>query len=115
MGGDGQGEGEGSGGNAFALLMTLLATEKLQTTGELAPADPEQAQAAAAIRASLRDQITRSVPAEQPEPAPGPAAVETPSRPAEKPQAPAPDPAAETKSGPKEADTAADGGGTASG
>ena len=112
----GQGEGEGAGANAFGLLMTLLATEKLQTTGDLAPADPEQSRAAAAIRASLRDQITRAVPeAEQPEPVPASMAAEKASGPAEKPQAPAQDPVAETKSGPTDAGASADGGGTPTG
>jgi uncharacterized membrane protein YqiK len=112
----GQGEGEGTGANAFGLLMTLLATEKLQTTGDLAPADPEQSRAAAAIRASLRDQITRAVPAaEQPEPASASMAAEKASRPAKKQQEPAPDSAAETKSGPTNASEGADDGGTPTG
>jgi uncharacterized membrane protein YqiK len=112
----GQGEGEGTGANAFGLLMTLLATEKLQTTGDLAPADPEQSRAAAAIRASLRDQVTRAVPAaEQPEPASASMAAEKASRPAKKQQEPAPDSAAETKSGPTNASEGADDGGTPTG
>ena len=59
------GEGEGGGANAFGLLMTMLATERLQSVGDLAPVDPEQAEAAQAIRASIRDQISHPPVAEK--------------------------------------------------
>jgi uncharacterized membrane protein YqiK len=70
--GGGEGEGEGGGGaNAFNLLMTLLATDKLSTTGVTPTSDPEQAEAVRAIKASLREQIA---PPAAPEPTPKPAA-----------------------------------------
>ena len=102
-GSGGPGEGEGGGANAFGLLMTLLAMEKLQTTGELAPVDPEQAQAARAIRASIRDQITVAAPAEKPADSTAPKTDEKddavrPSAPAE-PASPPPAPPAPPQGG----------------
>lgn len=58
MGGGTDGEGEGGGANAFNLLMTLLATEKLQATGAPAPTDPDQAESVRSIKAAIREQIT---------------------------------------------------------
>ena len=59
MGGKGGGEGEmGGGANAFNLLMTLLSTEKLKATGPLAEPDADQAASVAAIKASIRDQMS---------------------------------------------------------
>jgi uncharacterized membrane protein YqiK len=88
MGGGGEGEGDGGGANAFNLLMTLLATEKLSATGGVAaPVDPEQAEAVRAIKANLREQIapepgrTPSPKQAAPKPAPG-AGVSTPPKPA---------------------------------
>jgi uncharacterized membrane protein YqiK len=83
MGGGTGGEGEGGGGaNAFNLLMTLLATEKLQSTGPLAEPDPEQATAVNAIKASIRDQMGAAgrtpKPASPARPAPVPAPAATP-------------------------------------
>jgi uncharacterized membrane protein YqiK len=86
-GSGGSGEGEGGGANAFGLLMTLLATEKLQTTGEVAPVDPEQTQAARAIRAGIRDQIISS-----------PSAEKTAEKPAPEPPRKAPEKAAHAPS-----------------
>ena len=71
MGGGGDGEGDGGGANAFNLLMTLLATEKLSATGVTGQVDPEQAEAVRAIKASLREQIA---PPAAGKPAPHPAA-----------------------------------------
>lgn len=62
MGGDGEGSG-GSDSNAFNLLMTLLATDKL---GEIAAVsgerDPAQAEMVAAIREQMRDLIASQQP-----------------------------------------------------
>jgi uncharacterized membrane protein YqiK len=55
--GGGSSDEGGTGANAFGLLMTLLATEKLQSTGAVGPVDPEQAKAAQAISAAIREQI----------------------------------------------------------
>ena len=61
MGSGGDGERDG-GANAFNLLMTLLSTEKLQTTGVAAPIDPEQAASVHAIKAAIRERMaTESV------------------------------------------------------
>lgn len=58
MGGGADSGGESGGGaNAFNLLMTLLATDKLQSTGVPA-SDPEQAEAVRTIKASIREQMT---------------------------------------------------------
>ncbi len=62
MGGGGEGE-SGSGANAFSLLMTLLATEKLQATGEAGPADAEQVEAVRAIKSAIREQMSATAPA----------------------------------------------------
>ena len=57
MGGGEEGE-QGGGANAFNLLMTLLSTEKLQSTDPLAAPDPQQAEAVRAIKDSIREQMT---------------------------------------------------------
>ena len=64
------GEGEGSSANAFSLLMTLLATEKLAATGAPAPTDSEQAEAVRAVKAALREQMTSPVQPVSAKPAP---------------------------------------------
>jgi uncharacterized membrane protein YqiK len=85
-GGGGTGEG-GTGANAFNLLMTLLSTEKLQTAGPLAEADPEQASAVRAIKASIRDQMATPSVTQKSHPAPvGAVASHVPTTPS----APAP-------------------------
>ena len=56
MGGGSDSQGEGGGANAFNLLMTLLATDKLQATG-VPEADPEQAEAVRAIKTAIREQM----------------------------------------------------------
>ena len=71
MGSGGEGDGDGGGANAFNLLMTLLATEKLVATGVPGAVDPDQAEAVRAIKASLREQIAPPTVAK---PAPRPAA-----------------------------------------
>jgi uncharacterized membrane protein YqiK len=84
MGGSG-GEGENTGGggaNAFNLLMTLLATEKLQSTGPVADTDPVQADAVRAIKSSIRDQMGN--PAAKPT-APKPYTAPAPASPPESP------------------------------
>jgi len=83
MGGGKGAEGEGGGGaNAFNLLMTLLATEKLQSTGPLADGDPEQAEAVRAIKTSIRDQMVNAgapkPPSTKASPAPAPASSPAP-------------------------------------
>ena len=95
MGGGGEGEGDGGGANAFNLLMTLLATEKLTPTGVVPAADPDQAEAVRAIKASLRDQLASTAPnapapAIAPQDRPKPAAAPTPGP---EPEAPATVPA----------------------
>ncbi len=69
--GGGEGEGDGGGANAFNLLMTLLATEKLSASGAPAEIDPAQAEAVRAIKANLREQIapTSAAPARPATPA----------------------------------------------
>lgn len=61
MGGD-DGDGSSSGTNAFSLLMTMLATEKLAEAGKvpLSEVDPEQAKLVASIKTSLRDAVSAS-------------------------------------------------------
>ena len=81
-------DGEGSDANAFSLLMTLLATEKLGTTGAVAPSDPAQAEAVRAMRSAIQEQMA-SAPAPRPV-APKPAPVPKPAaapRPAAEPDA----------------------------
>ena len=61
MGGGSDGEGGAAGSNAFGLLMSMLATEKLSgMTTTSAPADPAQQEMVASIKAGLRDTMTRS-------------------------------------------------------
>ena len=60
MGGGGEEGEQGGGANAFNLLMTLLSTEKLQSTGPLAAPDPQQAEAVRAIKDSIREQMTNA-------------------------------------------------------
>ncbi|NTW29114.1 MAG: flotillin family protein [Coriobacteriia bacterium] len=55
--GGAEGEDSGSNANAFGLLMTLLATEKLQTTGAAAPVDAQQVEATNAIKKAIREQM----------------------------------------------------------
>ena len=58
MGGEGA-EGPGVSNNAFGLLMSLLATEKLgEITASERPQDPEQAKMVKAIKSTMRDAMS---------------------------------------------------------
>lgn len=60
MGGDGDGNG-GGGSNAFSLLMTLLATDKLAevaATAQTSVKDPAQEQMVASIKGRMRDAMS---------------------------------------------------------
>ena len=75
MGGGADADGESGGGaNAFSLLMTLLATDKLQTTG-VAASNPEQAESVRAIKAAIHEQmgVERTVATAPSNSAPNPA------------------------------------------
>jgi len=69
MGGGTDGDSGAAGSNAFGLLMSMLATEKLTgMTTTSAPADPAQQEMVASIKAGLRDSMTRQAPVPTPAP-----------------------------------------------